>query len=70
MVYGNENTQVTSKFGTASFHSYIEYSTNIKPEDTDSLSSTSNISIWRLLTFINFLEGLGYSAIEFKNAFV
>ena len=62
-----KNTQVTPKFGTASFHSYIEYSTNIKPEDiTDSLSSPSNISIWRLLTFINFLEGLGYSAIEFK----
>ena len=41
--------------------------TNIKPEDiTDSLSSPSSISIWRLVKFISFLEGLGYSAIEFK----
>jgi lipopolysaccharide export system permease protein len=40
---------------------------NIKPEDiTDSLSSPTNISIWRLVTFISFLEGLGYSAVDFK----
>ncbi len=61
------NTQITPKFGDASFHDYLEYKTNIKPEDiTDSLSSPTNISIWRLVKFISFLEGLGYSAIDFK----
>ncbi len=59
--------QITPKFGTASFEKYISYKTNIKPEDiTDSLSSPTNISIWRLVTFISFLEGLGYSAVDFK----
>ena len=62
-----ENTQITPKFGMAYFEKSLKYQTNIKPEDiTDSLSSPTNISIWRLLTFINFLEGLGYSAIDFK----
>ena len=59
--------QITPKFGAAYFEKSLKYQTNIKPEDiTDSLSSPTNISIWRLLTFINFLEGLGYSAIDFK----
>ena len=62
-----ENIQITPKFGMAYFEKSLKYQTNIKPEDiTDSLSSPTNISIWRLLTFINFLEGLGYSAIDFK----
>ena len=62
-----ENVQITPKFGMAYFEKTLKYQTNIKPEDiTDSLSSPTNISIWRLLTFINFLEGLGYSAIDFK----
>ena len=62
-----DDVQVTPKFGTAYFETSIKYQTNIKPEDiTDSLSSPTNISIWRLLTFINFLEGLGYSAVDFK----
>ena len=61
------NTQITPKFGSAKFEQNYVYKTNIKPEDiTDSLSSPSNISIWRLVTFINFLEGLGYSAVDFK----
>ena len=59
--------QVTPKYGEISFQDYLNYKTNIKPEDiSDSLSSPSSISIWRLLTFINFLEELGYSAIDFK----
>ena len=62
-----ENIQITPKFGAAYFEKSLKYQTNIKPEDiTDSLSSPTNISIWRLLTFINFLEGLGYSAVDFK----
>ncbi len=62
-----DNVQITPKFGSASFEEFTKYKTNIKPEDiSDSLSSPSNISIWRLLTFINFLEGLGYSANDFK----
>lgn len=62
-----KNTQITPKFGSASFRKNLEYRTNIKPEDiTDSLSSPTNISIWRLVTFINFLESMGYSAIDFK----
>ena len=61
------HVQITPKFGTAYFEKSLKYQTNIKPEDIkDSLSSPTNISIWRLLTFINFLEGLGYSAIDFK----
>ena len=61
------NIQVTPKFENASYEEQIIYQTNIKPEDiTDSLSSPSNISIWRLVTFISFLEELGYSAVDFK----
>ncbi len=61
------NTQLTPKFGEASFKRFIKYKTNINPEDiTDSLSSPTNIPIWRLVTFISFLESLGYSAIDFK----
>jgi lipopolysaccharide export system permease protein len=59
--------QVTPKYGETTYQNYLNYKTNIKPEDiSDSLSSPSSISIWRLLTFINFLEELGYSAIDFK----
>ncbi len=62
-----KNTQISPKFGEASFENEIIYQTNIKPEDiTDSLSSPTSISIWRLVKFISFLEGLGYSAIDFK----
>ncbi len=59
--------QITPKYGESSYQSFYEYTTNIKSEDIyDSLSSPSSISIWRLLTFINFLEDLGYSAVDFK----
>ena len=59
--------QVTPKYGETTYQKYLNYKTNIKPEDiSDSLSSPSSIPIWRLLTFINFLEELGYSAIDFK----
>lgn len=69
-IWQMKQTQITPKFGDTVFRDYIEYNTNIKPEDiTDSLSSPTNISIWRLITFINFLESLGYSAIEFKMHF-
>ena len=61
------DTQITPRFGPVSYNEYLKYKTNIKPEDiTDSLSSPTNISIWRLIPFISFLEGLGYSAIDFK----
>ncbi len=59
--------QITPKYGEPSYKEKYEYITNIKSEDiSDSLSSPSSISIWRLLTFINFLEELGYSAVDFK----
>jgi len=59
--------QVTPKYGETIYQNYLNYKTNIKPEDIlDSLSSPSSITIWRLLTFISFLEELGYSAIDFK----
>ena len=62
-----KNTQISPKFGDSTFKKEYFYKTNIKPEDiTDSLSSPTSISIWRLVKFINFLEGLGYSAIDFK----
>ncbi len=62
-----QNTQITPRFGKTSFRDNLSYHTNIKPKDiTDSLSSPGSISIWRLLTFINFLESLGYSALDFK----
>ncbi len=59
--------QITPEYGETTFLNELIYKTNIKPDDiSDSLSSPSSISIWRLLTFINFLEELGYSAIDFK----
>ena len=59
--------QITPKYGETTFLDYFDYKTNIKPKDiSDSLSSPSSISIWRLVTFISFLEELGYSAIDFK----
>ena len=59
--------QITPKYGESNYQNTYIYSTNIKSEDIyDSLSSPSSISIWRLLTFINFLEELGYSAVDFK----
>ncbi len=59
--------QITPKYGETTYKISYNYETNIKSEDiSDSLSSPSSISIWRLLTFINFLEDLGYSAIDFK----
>ena len=59
--------QITPKYGETTFLDYFDYKTNIKPKDiSDSLSSPSSISIWRLMTFISFLEELGYSAIDFK----
>ncbi len=65
-----ENVQITPKYDSASFAEKIYYQTNIKPEDiTDSLSTPTSISIWRLAKFISFLEDLGYSAIDFKMHF-
>ncbi len=62
-----ENTQISPKYGKTTFERNINYKTNIKIEDiSDSLSSPTSISIWRLIRFISFLEGLGYSAIDFK----
>tara|TARA_Y200000002_G_C22493263_1_gene583955 strand:- start:290 stop:850 length:561 start_codon:yes stop_codon:yes gene_type:complete len=59
--------QITPKYGESSYLNNYKYATNINSEDiSDSISSPSSISIWRLLTFINFLEELGYSAIDFK----
>ena len=59
--------QVTPEYGETTYLDDLDYKTNIKPKDiSDSLSSPSSISIWRLLTFISFLEELGYSAIDFK----
>ena len=64
------NTQVTPKYGETTFKDKLVYETNIKLEDiTDSLSSPSSISIWRLIKFISFLEELGYSAVDFKMHF-
>ncbi len=65
-----QNVQLTPKYDEASFENKLNYETNIDPEDiTDSLSSPKSISIWRLITFINFLEDLGYSAVDFKMHF-
>ncbi len=61
------DVQVTPKYGESEYKTNLKYFTNIKSKDiSDGLSSPSSISIWRLLTFINFLEDLGYSAIDFK----
>ena len=64
-------TQISPKYESSSYQeNMIKYKTNIQLEDiTDSLSSPSSISIWRLIKFISFLEGLGYSAIDFKMHF-
>ena len=62
-----ENVQISPKFDDSYFKEKFNYQTNIKLEDiSDSLSSPLSISFWRLGKFINFLENLGYSAIEFK----
>ena len=59
--------QISPRYGETSFLNNLKYFTNIKSEDiADSLSSPSSISIWRLMTFISFLEELGYSAVDFK----
>ncbi len=59
--------QITPKYGDSRYKNSLKYNTNIKSEDiSDGLSSPSSISIWRLMTFIYFLEELGYSAIDFK----
>ncbi len=61
------DVQVSPKYGKASFNGSYKYSTNIKASDiTNSLSSPDSISIWQMRKFINFLEDLGYSALEFK----
>ncbi len=62
------NIQVTPKYGQTKFENKLKYKTNIKLNDiTDSLSSPTSISFWRLGNFITFLEDLGYSAREFKS---
>lgn len=59
--------QMSPKYSQASFKISHKYATNIKPIDiTNSLSSPNSISFWKMRKFINFLEGLGYSAREFK----
>ncbi len=61
------DVQISPKYNQASFENALEYDTNIKPSDiTNSLSSPQSISVWKMGTFINFLESLGYSAREFK----
>ena len=61
------DTQVSPKYDDPIFLNQLKYYTNIKIEDiSDSLSSPLSISFWRLGKFINFLEDLGYSAIDFK----
>ncbi len=63
-------TQISPKHDKSIYEKNLKYETNIKLEDiTDSLSSPSSIPIWRLATFISFLESLGYSAIDFKMHF-
>ncbi len=64
-------TQISPKYSSSSYQKgALKYQTNIKLEDiTDSLSSPSSISIWRLIKFISFLESLGYSAVDFKMHF-
>ena len=62
-----ENVQISPKYSQASFNLKYNYATNIKANDiTNSLSSPDGISVWKMKKFINFLEGLGYSAQEFK----
>tara|TARA_B100000686_G_scaffold336022_1_gene405370 strand:- start:261 stop:1358 length:1098 start_codon:yes stop_codon:yes gene_type:complete len=62
-----ENVQVSPKFADSYFKEKFDYQTNIRLEDiSNSLSSPLSISFWRLGKFINFLENLGYSALDFK----
>ena len=65
-----KDVQISPKYDVAKFEKEYRYQTNIKLNDiSDSLSSPTTISIWRLIKFINFLEDLGYSAIDFKMHF-
>ena len=62
-----KNVHVSPKFNESYFKKDLKYHTNIKIEDiSDSLSSPLSISFWRLGRFIEFLENLGYSAVDFK----
>ena len=62
-----KNVHVSPKFNESYFKEDLKYHTNIKIEDiSDSLSSPLSISFWRLGRFIEFLENLGYSAVDFK----
>ena len=62
-----DNVQISPKYSQANFNIKHKYTTNIKPSDiTNSLSSPDSISFWKMRKFINFLEDLGYSALEFK----
>ena len=59
--------QISPRFSDSYFKKDFKYHTNIKIEDiSDSLSSPLSISFWRLGKFIEFLEDLGYSAVDFK----
>ncbi len=61
------DVQISPKFNNSYFEKQFTYKTNIEIEDiSDSLSSPLSISFWRLGRFIDFLEDLGYSAIDFK----
>jgi lipopolysaccharide export system permease protein len=58
---------ISPKFNNSYFEKNFKYQTNIKIEDiSDSLSAPLSISFWRLGKFIQFLENLGYSAVDFK----
>ena len=62
-----KDVQISPKFNDSYFKKDFMYRTNIKIEDiSDSLSSPLSISFWRLGKFIEFLEDLGYSAVDFK----
>ncbi len=62
-----DDVQISPKYSQAAFKIKHKYVTNIKSSDiTNSLSSPESISIWKMRKFINFLEDLGYSALEFK----
>ncbi len=62
-----KNVQMSPKYGEAKLKKSLNYSTNINPEDiTNSLSSPTSISFWKIRKFINFLEELGYSSRDFK----
>ena len=61
------DVQISPKFSNPYFEKNFKYHTNIQIEDiSDSLSSPLSISFWRLGKFIEFLEDLGYSAVDFK----